>query len=598
MTAYKVVVDGSNVATEGRSLPSLGQLDEAVRAFIEEHPGADVLVIVDSSFPNRIDPKEVATFESAYNAGEIITPPAGTIGRGDSFILKVADKLGATIFSNDSFQEFHGTYDWLFDTGRLVGGKPIPGLGWVFMPRTPVRGPKSREAVRESKRSQVRIGSPEAMKPMPVPKAPPKFTQKTTEEPRRSAESRARDPRSDDQRQKLPTQPNEPNEARGKKRRRRRGGAVVSGGRVDAVVGDAINDPMTFLTFLSGNLVGSSVEGIVETYSSHGFYVTAAAARCYVQLSGVSVPAPRSAKEVVRKGESRTFVVVGFDNERRGIELALEGTLSAASATGEMGEPSSGEAVVIDTDDAAVTPGRGKRGGRQQPGANASSKRLPKKAAAAMAVASPADVSTDATATSGDRPTKSSKAAKAAALKPTATTPPAAKRPGPKKASATKLEATPSDDAEAPVAVERGQVKVAKRVASDVKLSKSTANKPPAPLVLPKAPLTKTSAKKAAAKTLAPAPASVPSKAVGTAAKPGRVKALPAKAVAAKSVPAKVASNVSPAKAVAAKSVPAKAASNVSPAKVVAPKAAAAKPAATKAAAAKPAVKTTRAAKK
>ena len=163
MTAYKVVVDGSNIATEGRSLPSLSQLDEAVRAFIDEHPGVEVLVIVDSSFPNRIDSKEQPIFEAAYVAGEIITPPAGTIGRGDAFILKVADKLGATIFSNDSFQEFHGTYDWLFDKGRLMGGKPIPGLGWVFTPRSPVRGPRSREAVRDSRRSQVRVGSPEAM---------------------------------------------------------------------------------------------------------------------------------------------------------------------------------------------------------------------------------------------------------------------------------------------------------------------------------------------------------------------------------------------------------------------------------------------------
>ena len=102
MTTYKVVVDGSNIATEGRSLPSLNQLDEAVQCFIEEHPGADVLVIVDTSFAHRIDPTESEIFESAYNAGEIITPPAGTIGRGDSFILKVADKLGATVFSNDS----------------------------------------------------------------------------------------------------------------------------------------------------------------------------------------------------------------------------------------------------------------------------------------------------------------------------------------------------------------------------------------------------------------------------------------------------------------------------------------------------------------
>jgi hypothetical protein len=33
-----VVVDGSNLATEGRSLPSLKQLNEAVLAFMEDNP--------------------------------------------------------------------------------------------------------------------------------------------------------------------------------------------------------------------------------------------------------------------------------------------------------------------------------------------------------------------------------------------------------------------------------------------------------------------------------------------------------------------------------------------------------------------------------
>ncbi len=131
MTAYKVVVDGSNIATEGRTSPSLTQLDEAVRAFIEEHPGADVLVVVvDTSFPNKIDPAEHPIFEAAYMANEIITPPAGTIGRGDAFILKIADKLGATVFSNDSFQEFHGTTTGCSTRAVLVGGKPIrPRVG-------------------------------------------------------------------------------------------------------------------------------------------------------------------------------------------------------------------------------------------------------------------------------------------------------------------------------------------------------------------------------------------------------------------------------------------------------------------------------------
>ena len=33
-----VVVDGSNIATEGRSMPSLSQLNDAVTAFTEESP--------------------------------------------------------------------------------------------------------------------------------------------------------------------------------------------------------------------------------------------------------------------------------------------------------------------------------------------------------------------------------------------------------------------------------------------------------------------------------------------------------------------------------------------------------------------------------
>ena len=51
---------------------------------------------------------------------------------------------------------------------------------------------------------------------------------------------------------------------------------------------------LVFLSFVAGNLVGSTVMGVVETYSSHGFYVTAAGARCYVQLAGISSPPPRS----------------------------------------------------------------------------------------------------------------------------------------------------------------------------------------------------------------------------------------------------------------------------------------------------------------
>ena len=45
-----LVVDGSNIATEGRAMPSLRQLNDAVLAFIDEHPGALITVVVDATF--------------------------------------------------------------------------------------------------------------------------------------------------------------------------------------------------------------------------------------------------------------------------------------------------------------------------------------------------------------------------------------------------------------------------------------------------------------------------------------------------------------------------------------------------------------------
>src|SRR5580698_6620736 len=147
---HHVVVDGSNLATEGRPLPSLPQLDEAVRAYAEEDPDARITVVVDASFEHRIDESERETLREAMLNGEVVSPPAGAIGRGDAFVLRIAERTGAVVLSNDSFQEFHGEHPWLFDEGRLIGGKPVPGVGWIFTPRLPIRGPKSRQASAEA----------------------------------------------------------------------------------------------------------------------------------------------------------------------------------------------------------------------------------------------------------------------------------------------------------------------------------------------------------------------------------------------------------------------------------------------------------------
>ena len=113
-------------------------------------------MVVDATFGHRIAESERPTYEEAVLAGELVSPPAGAIGRGDAFVLSIASRADATVFSNDSFQEFHGQYTWLFDEGRLIGGKPIPGVGWVFVLRSPVRGVASRRSTQRATRGDAR----------------------------------------------------------------------------------------------------------------------------------------------------------------------------------------------------------------------------------------------------------------------------------------------------------------------------------------------------------------------------------------------------------------------------------------------------------
>src|SRR5947208_1047633 len=299
MPGRQVVVDGSNIATEGRSLPSLSQLDQAVRAYQAEHSDDKVIVVVDATFGHRIDPSERRAFEEAEAAGELVSPPAGAIGRGDRFLLQIADRTGATVLSNDSFQEFHGEYGWLFDEGRLIGGKPVPGIGWIFTPRTPVRGPKSRESVKEAKRKK---------------KADVPEPEHGLEQAAKAKESKPKTKKQVDQ--AIATATDEAVEGDGarKRRRRRRGSAPPA---------EPVNDPGLFFAFVTSHPLGSHVTGRIDTFASHGAFVTVDETRCYIPLSAMGDPPPRAAKEVLNRGEDADFVAQAFDPSRRGIELAL-----------------------------------------------------------------------------------------------------------------------------------------------------------------------------------------------------------------------------------------------------------------------------------
>jgi hypothetical protein len=304
-----VVVDGSNLATEGRAMPSLKQLNEAVMAYISENPDALITVVVDATFGHRIDSKEVAEFDAAVSNNEIVAPPAGAIGRGDAFVLSIANKVNATILSNDSYQEFHGTHTWLFDEGRLVGGKPVPHIGWVFVNRLPVRGPTSRKSVSEAKRGRtpkVKAASPEASQPMPIPAAPPPgATLHKTGRGRDAAKTAAAGKPGDADKVVEPSKKSDDQRAEPTPR------------------STGTNDLLAFLTFVEHHKPGSSVNAIVENYSSHGAYVRIGDVKGYVPLSLMSDPPPRSAREFMKIGESITLVVESFAPARRSIDLAI-----------------------------------------------------------------------------------------------------------------------------------------------------------------------------------------------------------------------------------------------------------------------------------
>ncbi len=313
-TSRHLVVDGSNIATEGRTRPSLSQLDEAVRAVLEETPSRQVTVIVDATFAHRIDANERASFDEAVDNGEVITPPAGTVGRGDAFILQVAERADATVLSNDSFQEFHGEHAWLFDDDRLIGGKPVDGVGWIFMPRVPVRGPASRRSVRSARpekkpRAEKKSGtsrrSRSASGPPPVPSAknPPPNPEKRSSAKRTPAKK---------SRTSAPTT---------KKKADAEKGASSTAKSTTNV--KELNSPHDFMVFVTQHSIGDEINGIVERFSSHGCYVRASSAQCYLPSSRMGDPPPTRARDVAAIGQEVTAKVESIDTDRRGINVAL-----------------------------------------------------------------------------------------------------------------------------------------------------------------------------------------------------------------------------------------------------------------------------------
>jgi predicted RNA-binding protein with RPS1 domain len=489
-----LIVDGSNIATEGRSLPSLAQLDQAVTDFLSKHSFEHVVVIVDATFAHRIDSSERDQYEAAILAGEIVTPPAGAIGRGDAFILQVANDHEATVLSNDSFQEFHGIYSWLFDEGRLWGGKPIGPLGWSFVQRAPVRGPKGRRAVRDAKQTTkaTRSNTP---KLTAAPGTAPAIGARATAvapKPAKAAPAKAAPAKATADKAK-------PAKAAAAKRTPAKAAVGKGRGKSDAVETantrrprGPVNEPAPFFAFVTEHRIGSTVTAQVAEYSSHGAYVNVDGTRCYVPLSELGDPPPRRARDVLTKDTDFEFEVISVDAESRGIHLRPIGLSEKpeqvpSDSGAALVEPSTQTTRAEEARVATTKKAVAKKAPAKKAPAKSAAKKAPAKKAPAKAPAKKAAVKKAPAKKAPAKKTVAKKTvAKKAAVKKAPAKKTAAKKAPAKKAAVKKAPAKKTAAKKAPAqkaAVKKAAVK------------KAPAKKAPAK----KAPAKKTAAKKASA---------------------------------------------------------------------------------------------------
>jgi hypothetical protein len=143
----------------------------------------------------------------------------------------------------------------------------------VFVERLPVRGATSRRSVKTGKvvKKESPTASPEASKPMPVPKTPP-----------------------------------------------------------PSVKAKMANELMPYLQFVEKHPVGSKVKAVVDSYAANGITELIGDISGYVPLRNMATPQPRSARDIFTIGDSVTLTIVGYTPARRSVDLAVPGVVDVA----------------------------------------------------------------------------------------------------------------------------------------------------------------------------------------------------------------------------------------------------------------------------
>lgn len=89
-----LVVDGSALAGQDLSVPSVARLLAAIAALKVQFPETSATVLIDAALPHRVSPSERPHLERALLEGRVVAPPAGTVGGTVGFTSAIVARIG------------------------------------------------------------------------------------------------------------------------------------------------------------------------------------------------------------------------------------------------------------------------------------------------------------------------------------------------------------------------------------------------------------------------------------------------------------------------------------------------------------------------
>lgn len=122
------VVDGTAVAPRTGPVPSMTALLAVVADLRRQHPGATTALVVDAAFPHRLAPRERRAFDRALLAGQVVTPPAGCVGKVAAFIDAIVARSNATVVTTEPVARHERSLDAV-RVGRHWMFRPVAAAG-------------------------------------------------------------------------------------------------------------------------------------------------------------------------------------------------------------------------------------------------------------------------------------------------------------------------------------------------------------------------------------------------------------------------------------------------------------------------------------